>query len=107
MEQEDNSEFFSISIEYFATGEGLHNYAAIIRASDRNEAVKLFRSEFKKLRSKEAWDFFSKGLEVRNGIHLYMKKFFNEKSFNFIIENPVSRMTMIVLKHEAHFASPL
>lgn len=105
--EEDDNKLFSISIEYFATGEGIHNYATIIRAPDRNEAVKLFRAEFKKLRSKEAWDFYSKGLEVRNGIHPYMKKFFNETSFNYILENPISRMTMIVLKHEAHFASSL
>ena len=64
----DSFKTYTCTIEYFATGEGLHVYIGIVRATSRLDAIKKFRKHFKFFDAPRCWNYFKIGLEIKNGI---------------------------------------
>lgn len=60
---------YTISIDYFATGEGRHVWTGILAAEDEDQARRRFRDAFPDdFTDGDGWRYFSLGLNIKEGI---------------------------------------
>lgn len=78
---------YTLSIQYFATGEGFHIYIGVVRSVNKEDAISLFReNSFKD--NDDAWNFYKKGLEVSEGMDKdILSMFLSPTVINQIEEN--------------------
>ena len=64
-----NAQGWTLTIDYFATGEGRHVYYLRSHASNEQEARVHFQEHFFAEVSEDAWAFWSLGLQIHRGVY--------------------------------------
>lgn len=59
---------YTCIIDYFATGEGQRCWMAILSADNEEHAKQGFRQLFPHFTDQESWEFYSKGLLIKEGL---------------------------------------
>lgn len=82
---------YTITIDYFATGEGRHVWLALVVVDDKDEAIKIFRGLFPNdFSNEESWKHYSLDMEIKEisneGLDGTEFPFFSESYYDFINE---------------------
>lgn len=92
---------FTIRWEYSATGEGLTTRLFVALAHTEDEALAQYRQHFHRSEDDAAWEYWSRGAEVRRGLHIpWLERLLNPDWLGRISTDPMYHR---VIAFEWHF----